>query len=171
MLHQPKKFNTSAESELHIGAKGVVFSACGAYRYLLWRLWNRNLPALGWILLNPSTASAEVDDPTLRRCLDYTYRWGFGSLWLFNVFALRSSSPQALRTCPDPVGPFNDDYLSWASTRCNLLLAGWGNHGRLYGRSDIVRSRFTRLHCLRLTAQGQPAHPLYLPKNLQIQPW
>jgi len=60
----------------------TIISPCGKYRYLLERKWGIGLPCVTWIMLNPSTADAEKDDPTIRRCIGFSKAWGYGSLRL-----------------------------------------------------------------------------------------
>lgn len=85
---------------------GADISACGAYRYRLDRLGALlGRGAVNFVMLNPSTADAEQDDPTIRRCLGYAFRWGFARLIVTNLYALRSTDPRALWEHPDPIGP------------------------------------------------------------------
>lgn len=122
--------------------------------------------------LNPSTADAERDDPTIRRCIGFARDWGFGGLWVVNLFAFRATRPANLKTAADPVGPHNDMWLRRIAGRSGRIVAAWGNHGRFMGRSDRVGAMFgRRLEVIRLNAGGEPAHPLYLPKKLKPLPW
>ncbi len=150
---------------------GAVISACGCYRYALWRRWGQSPKELLVVGLNPSRADGAVDDPTLRRCLGYARAWGFSGLRLANLFAWRSSDPAALHRVPDPVGPEADPWLARLAEGAALVLAAWGNGGRLRGRSQVVRPRLPLVQVLRLTRLGEPAHPLYLPAALRPQPW
>ena len=84
----------------------------GAYRYKLSRIRNPDKPMVMFIMLNPSTADANVDDPTIRRCIGFTERWGYGDLWVGNLFALRSSRPRDLLMADAPMGPENDSALN-----------------------------------------------------------
>jgi hypothetical protein len=157
-------------------SSGATFGPDGTaspYRYRLWREWDPALPRVAFIMLNPSTADASLDDPTIRRCIGFAKSWGFGSLEVANLFALRSPSPADLRRAADPVGPENDAALAEVSGRAQLLVAAWGVHGTFLQRDAEVRRLLAAvpLHSLRLTKSGHPAHPLYLPATLTPTPW
>lgn len=149
----------------------AIISSCGTYRYRLTRRWD-DRPMLGWIMVNPSSADDDADDPTIRRCKGFAAAWGFGGIVVCNLYALRSTDPSALRTHPDPVGPDNDEHLV-ASTEA-LTVAAWGVHGA-GERSTRVRVLFDQagrpLYHLGLTRSGQPRHPLYLPRAIAPQIW
>src|SRR5690606_14314462 len=83
---------------------GAEFSACGTYRYRLWRIWDTDKPLLLWIMLNPSTADDKQLDPTCARCQKWAQTWGYGGFMVANVFALRSTDPKGLYSINDPVG-------------------------------------------------------------------
>ena len=87
---------------------GADFDPTGVYRYSLWREWDARAPAVAFVMLNPSTADAGKDDPTIRRCASFARSWGYGSLEVVNLFAYRASEPKRLRQTPDPIGPAND---------------------------------------------------------------
>jgi hypothetical protein len=117
-------------------------------------------------MLNPSTADAFQLDPTNRRCVGFAQAWGYGSMVTTNIFAFRSTDPAGLRTAIDAVGPANDDAIVEAAVAADLVIAAWGTHGELQGRSDAVRELLRKaevsLHVLRLTKAGHPGHPLYV---------
>ena len=143
---------------------GAVLDRTRTYRYRLWRRWAAGNSVL-FVLLNPSTADAEHDDPTLRRCVGFARRWGFGGVEIVNLFALRATDPRHLRNAVDPVGPDNNRQIRRAAQAAELVVAGWGNHGARDGRAAIVSRLLGRgrtLHCLGVTRQGQPRHPLYV---------
>ena len=144
----------------------AVISDDGLYRYVLDRRWDRSLPIMAWIMLNPSTADAKTDDPTIRRCMGFARREGCGGICVLNLYALRSSSPRALLRHPDPVGPDNDQWLKvLAAGGCDgPVIAGWG-------ASRIAETRETEVLdllagvpvvCLGATRSGAPRHPLYV---------
>jgi hypothetical protein len=152
---------------------GATLSPCGLYRYSLWRKWDESQPLCTWIMLNPSTADASKDDPTIRRCIGYSKRWGFGGLLVANLFALRATDPRVLQTAPDPVGPENDAYLLNAASNTAKVVCAWGNWGDLRGRSEAVCRLLqgVPLYRLGLTELGEPSHPLYLPSSLEPVPY
>jgi hypothetical protein len=123
-----------------------------------------------FVCLNPSTADATVDDPTLRRCIGFAKSWGYGGVLTGNLFGFRATDPSALRVVSDPVGPRNNKWLTRLAHRSDLVIAGWGNDGSLYGRSSVVRQMFPDLHYLKMNQAGEPAHPLYLPSKLTPVP-
>jgi hypothetical protein len=146
---------------MHTSAR---FSACRRYRFALWRRWAEG-PQVLFVMLNPSTADEDHDDPTIRRCIGFARSWGFAALAVGNLFAWRCSSPADLRSCPRPVGGSNDKWLLRLQASSAMTVAAWGNHGRLLGRSETVRALLSGMHRLSLTRPGEPRHPLYVPAN------
>ncbi len=143
-------------------------SPCGQYRYSLTREWDENLPCVCFVMLNPSTADAAQDDPTLRRCKAFARAWGFGSLQVVNLFGLRATDPGKLRLHPDPIGPENDAYLDGAISRAGRVVVAWGRDGDYRGRGPEVARRIREPWCLKLTKEGHPWHPLYVPAAAQL---
>lgn len=144
----------------------------GAYRYTLWRIWDEQSPRALFVLLNPSTADAEQDDPTLRRCLGFARREGCGSLEIVNLFAYRTTQPALLKMISDPIGVENDQHIAAAAQRANIIVLGWGTHGTYRARDREVLQLLTAypLYCLELTKNGYPKHPLYCAYQ-PLVPW
>lgn len=144
---------------------GAIFSPCGRYRYRLWRHWSDG-PSITWVMLNPSTADATSNDPTVERCCRRARTAGFGAIQVVNIFALRSTDPDALYASEDPVGPDNDQAILSAAAESKEIVCGWGNHGRLNDRGQAVLSLLenagVKAKALLLTRAGQPGHPLYV---------
>jgi hypothetical protein len=120
-------------------------------------------------MLNPSTADATSDDPTIRRCLGFARDWEYGGIVVHNLFGLRATNPAELKTHPDPVGRDNDRWLLGAAESRLATVCAWGAHGHLHNRAGIVlgllRDRGVTPMCLGRTQAGQPRHPLYIPAN------
>ena len=150
--------------------RGAAFDITQTYRYALWREWDQDAPQLAFILLNPSTADAQKDDPTLRRCIGFARSWGYGSLRLVNLFAYRTTRPEVLLRVADPVGPENDRHIQEAIENSRTIIAAWGNGGAFHDRAKIVLDRLLardNAYCLGWTRREQPSHPLYLPGKTQ----
>jgi hypothetical protein len=142
---------------------------CDVYRYELRRIWGPG-PILVWIMLNPSTADAAQDDATIRKCIRFAKKWGYGGIIVLNLYALRATKPEALWSHPDPIGPRNDAYLLSVPTDL-MVVCAWGTDGR---RGAEVLDRLVACgvqpHYLSLTAGGEPGHPLYLKETLKPKP-
>lgn len=156
--------------------RGAVISDCDRYRYRLGRAWDDSLPAATFVMLNPSTADAAVDDPTIRRCLGFARAWGCGSLLVVNLYAWRATNPAELAVADDPVGPGNDDFIAGAAAVAAYdrapLVAAWGANARPERVAQVIAlPGMDRLTALALTKAGQPRHPLYLKADLKPQPW
>ena len=140
----------------------ALIDPTGAYRYTLTREWDPWLPVACWIMLNPSTADATKDDPTIRRCIAFSKRWGYGSIEVVNIFAYRATAPADLWPLSDPIGQENDTHIDAAVQRAAIVIAAWGVHGAYRGRGAEVARRFDGLKYLGATKDGHPRHPLYV---------
>ena len=148
--------------------KNATFSSCRTYRYSLSRIWDKKKKFVLFIGLNPSTADEKVDDPTIRRCVNYAKKWGYGGFLMVNLFAYRTTLPSNLKKVKYPVGSENDKYIMTLSKKADITVAAWGNNGDFYSRDKEVLSLVPSLMCLKINKSGQPAHPLYLKKDLKL---
>jgi hypothetical protein len=146
-------------------ASAAVYSDCEAYRYALTREWAVGRRLLV-VMLNPSTATEEANDPTVERCERRARGLGYGGFRVVNLFAWRATDPRALRAVADPIGPDNDAALDQGADWADDVLCGWGGHGGLLGRdravTALLRATGRPLWHLGLTLGGQPKHPLYI---------
>lgn len=153
----------------------ATFSPDRLYRYTLWREWSvdsltgcaDDLPNIHRYLmvigLNPSTADETKDDPTIRKCIGFAKRWGFGALCMTNLFAWRDTDPVKMKKVAEPIGPENDRVLSEIAIGAGMKLAAWGKHGSHKGRAHKALNFLSGLHALKLNGDGSPMHPLYVP--------
>ena len=151
--------------------KSAVFSPCRKYRYSLSRTWDINQKIILFIGLNPSTADETNEDPTIRRCLFYSSRWGFGGLIMVNLFAFRATLPKDLKNSKHPVGRDNNQFIIHAHKEASITIAAWGNDGDLYNRDQEVLEIISNPMCLKVNKTGQPAHPLYQKKDIKPKPY
>lgn len=141
-------------------------SECGEYRYRLSRIWNEAKRPLTFIMLNPSTADAEVDDPTIRRCMGFAEREQAGGVIVVNLYGYRATKPLDLFQATDPIGPGNDRALKRAAREAKSIVCAWGANAPMK-RVAYVCALLDRhqLFCLGTTALGAPRHPLYLRRD------
>ena len=163
-----------------INVRRTVISDCGRYRYVFYRplglLGDR---PCGFGLLNPSIADGRQEDPTARRAMGYGRAWHCNELFILNPNALRSTDPKALYSAADPVGPDNEYWVravaSYIAERGGIFVCGWGNHGGWRDQDQVfltwLRESGVTPCFLRMTKEGHPAHPLYLPAHLKPQVW
>lgn len=145
--------------------QSATISADGKYRYILRRCWDNEKPSLAYIMLNPSTADGSQDDPTIRKCVGFAERLGYGSFSIVNLFAYRATDPKELKTIADPEGPGNNAIIKNVCSAADFVIAAWGVHGGLRKRDTEVIKLLdcVKIYCLGITKDGNPKHPLYTP--------
>jgi hypothetical protein len=168
---------------------GAIISDCGTYRYALWREWTTGEGTCLFVMLNPSTADASEDDPTIRRCIGFAQRWGYQRLAVGNLYALRATDPKALTRTPgpNPVGELmvesnghtyanaNDEWLRrlCMSPDTKRVIVAWGAHPDAQDRAakvaDVLTAHHFPVECLGRTKSGAPKHPLYLAADTEPQ--
>lgn len=162
----------------------AIISECGTYRTELRRIWDASLPLLPVCMLNPSTADAQVDDPTILTLIHFARRWGYGGLLIVNLADFRASKPTDMFAADYPCSTENarHQYLALAYAKENRkeVLVAWGNHGATYGADrlfvDTAKSLGVRTICLGLTLSGAPKHPMArgrhrIPRDQHPLPW
>lgn len=157
-------------------ARDAVVSDDGQYRYLLTRIWGDPLNLVTWIMLNPSTADANIDDPTIRRCIGFARHWGYDGIRVANLYAYRATDPKALWATNHPVGWLNDLYLALALESAHQydtpVVAAWGANAKPDRIAQFLElPNAERTQALGVTKDGQPRHPLYLRADSILAPW
>lgn len=149
--------------------KSAHISPCGRFRYSLTRGCQEN--PLVFVMLNPSTADAAEDDPTIRRCVRFAKERGYTGIAVVNLYAFRATKPKDLKTALDPVGRFNDGHIAMGVVGKDVCCA-WGANAEA-SRAGVVLGYIRRLargvYCLGTTAGGHPRHPLYVRADKQLE--
>lgn len=144
----------------------------GAYRYSLLREWGDSGRVL-FVMLNPSTADGEKDDPTIRRCMGFASDAGFGGMSVVNLYGWRATDPKKLNEVEDPIGQGNDTAIVEEAARADIVVVAWGavanNRFRMKQVLELLMPR--RILCLGVTKEGAPRHPLYVEKVRQFEEW
>ncbi len=139
--------------------KGAIFSEDRKYRYALWRIWDETKPIAMCIGLNPSTANEDNNDRTIQNLIHVLMSYDYGGYYMTNLFALISSNPNDLRSCPNPVMD-NDQHLLETRAKCDEVIFCWGAFKQAEYRTKKVIEMFPGAMCFGKTADGKPMHPL-----------
>lgn len=152
--------------------KRAHISECGKYRYCLERIWgtSESPKYVCWIMLNPSTADSEIDDPTIRRCIKFSQKFGYDGMFVVNLFALRATNPKELYKSNDPIGPENLNAITFHEIYDTI--AAWGNNKIVKNwMSDNKIFLPDKLYCLGVNKNGSPKHPLYVRGDITLKDW
>ena len=154
---------------------GAVISECGKYRYLLDRKFSGVGGTMLFIMLNPSTADAELDDPTIRKCIGFAKREGYGSIKVVNLFAWRATQVSDMKAADAPIGVENDRYIKSEAICADTVVCAWGIHGNYKNRAERVLKMLSDadvpLSCLGTTKDKHPKHPCYLSYTAKLEPY
>lgn len=155
----------------------AIISSCGQYRYQLGRAALTPHPVKGpalFLMLNPSTADASIDDPTIRRCRGFAESWGCDGIVVANLYALRTTNPAALWEHADPIGIHNDNYLRLLAKDHEDVVCAWGANARpdrVVAATAVFTGAGRRMWCLGVTKAGAPRHPLYVRGDQPLLEW
>jgi len=162
--------------------RSAVISECGSYRYRLSRWWDDG-PRVVWMMMNPSTADAYEDDPTIRKCMGFARTWGYAGIEVVNLFPLRSTDPMQLLKAANPLGFDGAHVIADVVKSSDLLIAAWGCESVI---RKLVKGGFhplatfndirrgwpeLRIECLGKSKTGNPYHPLMLAYSTPRQPY
>lgn len=151
--------------------KGVKWSEDKLYRYLLWNIWAEEKDVIGFILLHPKGADVDKDNPITATLEKYAKKWGYGGYMLANLFAFKATNSDELTVIgKDAIGPSNDHWIKYLIEYSDKVICAWGEKGKLYGRANEVLKMIEEPYCIGRNMSGQPAHPLYLPRDWQPKP-
>lgn len=157
----------------------ATLSDCGLFRWRLGRHWTEDdAPYLAYVMLNPSTADATANDPTIIRCMHFARAHGFGGIEVVNLFAWRATKPADLKRAGFPVGDQCDYYIEQVAAGAGGVCVAWGAHAahpaveaRVQQVMPILWRQHVQPQCLHITASGFPGHPLMLRSSCTLRPF
>jgi hypothetical protein len=151
--------------------KGAFFSECGKHRFALWRFWDKSLPLVMFIGLNPSTANAETNDPTIESVIRLSKFNGYGGFYMMNCWSFISTDPDQLK---DLTGEeVNFQWLTEISKNCKDVVFAWGNFKivRDKKRDVVLTEMFPVAKCIAKNKNGSPGHPLFKKGTIKFISW
>ena len=152
--------------------RNAELSADGKYRWWLRRTFEDGKGVVCFIMLNPSTADANIDDPTIRQCMGFAHRWGYRTLSVRNLFPYRAANPRKLLTACDPIGSDRGNNELAAGFTAELVVAAWGTWVPFERDKEAIQlSRGREMKCLGVTKNGNPRHPLYVRWDQELIAW
>jgi len=159
---------------------GANISECGHYRYTLYRSIKQPIrwikPCL-FIMLNPSTADGNINDPTIRKCIKFAKREGCTSLTVINLYALRATNPSELLINESATGPHNGAHMVTEIEKAafGVVILAWGSHKAVRGKGHLIPDLLKVINnqglspkCLAINKDGNPKHPLYIADNTKL---
>lgn len=156
------------EEELRNVKSDIFISDCGNYKYWLTKEWDKDLPRVMYIILNPTTADSEIDNQTLKKCIGFAKGWGYGSVEVFNLFSYITKDLNILKNIIEEngeeaaIGPENDEWIKIAVEKADLIVLAWGNKGEEFrDRTEKILNilKGKKVKCLGKTAKKQPRNP------------
>jgi hypothetical protein len=154
--------------------RGAIFTEGKRHRSLLIRDWDigNDKPMMAAIMLNPSKADSEHDDPTTTFMINIAKREGCGSYRAVNLHDYVGTDPEEMKTALDPVSDFNDYYIKTTVSMADIVIVAWGTHGNFMGRADHVMNLFQNMknqfYCFGVNNDGSPRFPRALRKDAEL---
>jgi len=176
-LHNP---GGKVRLALMAGVRGdAVFSDDGRYRQLMRRWLGDKFPSkyILFIGMNPSTADANVNDPTCAREWTFARREGFEAMVKANVGDYRATDPKML-LAPDveASSPANLPVIRGAAAGADRVVLCHGKLNRALAPAgkalvEALRQDGVSLWCFGTNGDGSPKHPLYLRADTPLVPY
>ena len=140
---------------------GAHFDETRTYRYALWRTWDESKPKIMFVGLNPSTANENDNDPTIRRVISFAQKWGYGSVFMVNLFPFVTTYPSELEKNKKNINE-NDEFVKMIASHCEKIVFAWGNFKEATIRGKEMAMKFPTAYALQINKNGTPKHPLYV---------
>tara|TARA_B100000123_G_scaffold266093_1_gene237887 strand:- start:95 stop:556 length:462 start_codon:yes stop_codon:yes gene_type:complete len=134
-------------------------------RFSLSRIWDSKKPKALYIMLNPSYADNESDDPTIRRLIFFSKKFKFGGFYVTNLFSQITPYPKELNM-DNKSKKKNLKIISELIKKSDLIVYAWGN---LVSEPIELRKLIESPLCFGINKNGTPRHPLYLRSDTKLQ--
>ena len=157
----------------------AVMSPCGLYRYRLERHLRPDGPVVAVVMVNPSTATADEDDHTVKKVIGFGRRLGWGRIIVGNLFSYRATDIDDLKTVQDPAGPDNLSHIAAILDDADLTVVAWGATRKMPESlrqswrpiADLMGQHGRVPQCWGVNADGHPKHPMILSYRLPLRDW
>tara|TARA_Y100001970_G_C13842552_1_gene655209 strand:+ start:172 stop:630 length:459 start_codon:yes stop_codon:yes gene_type:complete len=146
--------------------KSAILSKNRKHRYLLSRIWDLKNETILFIMLNPSSADENIDDPTTKKVISYSKKWGYGGLHICNLYTYRTTSPKILFDIPNNKRGSNKNEIKKYAKKSSKVVYAWGNKEKV---PSWLNQMVPNPSFIELSKEGVPKHPLYLKSNLKLK--
>ncbi|RPF53925.1 DUF1643 domain-containing protein [Aquisalibacillus elongatus] len=143
-------------------------------RYMLECEWDAGKPLVTFVLFNPSIGGVDESDLTLKRCLAYSRRWGYGSMRVVNLYSQVSTKPEELVPPKIEEVELNNFYIKQSVDLADRVIFGWGvRPGNLYRIHEVIQMvpKEKRYCIYKNKTLEYPKHPSRLKKELEPLKW
>tara|TARA_Y100000385_G_C13076672_1_gene631767 strand:+ start:1586 stop:2062 length:477 start_codon:yes stop_codon:yes gene_type:complete len=140
------------------------FSIDNKHRYELSRHWDLSKSDILFIMLNPSIASENIDDPTIKRLINFTKKFNYGGFFVANLFTYITPYSKTLDTSSG-LTKLNLKTIKNFVNKAEEVVYAWGNSIK---EPEELKNLVENPKCFGRNLNGTPKHPLYLPSNSKL---
>lgn len=145
--------------------RDALISSDKKHRYSLKRIWDDKKLKVLFIMLNPSLANSDKDDPTIRRLINFTKQLGYGGFYVGNLFSYITPYPKDLVDKDLSFSNKNLKEIRKMITLSKEVIYGWGNS---FNEPDWLKKNVLKPKCFGKNKNKTPKHPLYLSYNTPL---
>ena len=140
------------------------FSIDKKHRYELSRHWDLSKSDILFIMLNPSIANEDIDDPTIKRLISFTREFKHGGFFVANLFTYITPYSKTLDTS---IGLTKQNLKTIKNlvNKVDEVIYAWGNSIK---EPQELKNLVKNPKCFGKNLNGTPKHPLYLSSNSKL---
>lgn len=140
------------------------FSIDKKHRYELSRHWDLSKSDILFIMLNPSIANEDIDDPTIKRLISFTREFKYGGFFVANLFTYITPYSKTLDTSIG-LTKLNLKTIKNLVNKVDEVIYAWGNSIK---EPQELKNLVKNPKCFGKNLNGTPKHPLYLSSNSKL---